>query len=344
MIKWLLKLCKILIINMSVLVLLFSVCEITVRSYAHFLMEGKSFFREKSFICPWITSYDSPPPMMISSEKGIFRYRDDSINISKKSDFIRIITVGGSTMLNKEAFRSSGIDIASELNKLLLSDTSKLNFEVLNAGADAYSSAQSLINIQFRLMEFQPDIIILMHSINDRTVNYFGEISTGDYSNKYMQEFFINPELLTGLSLSGLLYQSRLLSALGLPQLIAKKRTMNFNNRIDRGISYFIRNLTNICIICKKNNVELILLTQPHKMKNFMFDDEPNHIISYNNVIRDVAEKEDVNYIDMFHEFGHDPELFIDPVHYSEKGVIKFSQILLPEIIKIINLKIIKLI
>lgn len=317
------------------LLLLFFIGEIGIRTYAHLFMEGKSFFREKTFICPWITSYDYPPPRMIDSQNGMFKNRKEVIAVKKAPDVIRIIAVGGSTTVNEVPFRRTGIDYSIELERLLMSRSGGKKYEVLNAGGDAYSSAQSLINIQFRILEFKPDIIILMHNINDRTVNYFSDGATGDYSNKYMQEYFMNPELLTGISLSGLLYQSRLLTRLGLPQMLAEKRSVNFKNDIEKGLFYFKRNLTHIDMICKKNNIILILLTQPHSMSGFMFDGEENHIILYNNAIREVAKKENVYFVDMYHEFGHEHELFIDPVHYSEVGITKFSQILLPHLEKI---------
>lgn len=336
------KIIKFIIIYFMIFILLFLCAEISVRLYAHFLMDEKKFFRESNFISPWITTYDYPPPRMIDSEKGIFRNSDRIISTKKEPELIRIIAVGGSTTLNIIPYRYSNMDFTAELEKSLSGTYDHFYFEVLNAGADAYSSAQSLINIQFRLLDFNPDIILLMHNINDRTANYFLDGATGDYSNKYLQEFFINPELLTGLSFSGFLYQSRLLARLGLPQLLAEKRVVSYDKSIDNGLKYFKRNLLSICQIANKNNVNLILLTQPHQMKEFLFDGEEEHILIYNNAILEIAKQEGVHFIDMFSEFGHGSELFIDSVHYSVDGVLEFAKLIFPHLQNIINEKFIQ--
>ncbi len=178
---------KYIIVNISIFLAIVVALELGVRSYAHLFIEGSSFFRESSFISPWISSYDFPPPRIDLIGNGEFRNRAVPVPMKKDRGVFRIVTVGGSTTLNQRPFSVSGVDYALALEMLLNRHTGKeIRYEVLNAGSDAYSTAQSLINIEFRLVQFEPDMIILMHNINDLTANYFGNGVTGDYSNKYM--------------------------------------------------------------------------------------------------------------------------------------------------------------
>ena len=42
-----------------------------------------------------------------------------------------------------------------------------LGLDVINAGVSGYSSMESLINLQFRVLALEPDLIIIYHAIND---------------------------------------------------------------------------------------------------------------------------------------------------------------------------------
>ncbi len=323
-----LKLTKLALINIVVLLMVLFVLEIAARSYVHFFVEGKHFFRENRFVSPWFTAYDTPSPEIVNGDSGLFRHRSQLYPMIKADNTIRLIAVGGSTTLNDRPFQKTGIDYSIALESRLNANTSGPDFEVLNAGSDAYSSAHSLVNIQFRLLDFEPDYILLMHNINDLTANYFQGGATGDYGNKYLAPYFLNPELQATHSVSGLLFQSRLLTRLGIPEMIAAKRSINYTNNIDAGRKIFERNLRHISAICKQNDIELVLLSQPNNMKDFQFEGQADQVIAYNKVVRNVAAQQNVEFIDIFDLFGHEDSNFIDPVHYTPEGIQRFSEIL----------------
>ena len=335
----LLKVLRIIIINVIVLVALLLFLEAANRGY-RVLADTGSFFRAEKFISPWITTYDYPPPMIGENGEAYFRHRDVPTTLDKPADVIRIISVGGSTTANERPFRANGIDYPGALQASLRDDFRDVPVEVLNAGGDAYSTAQSLINIEFRLVEFRPDIILLMHNINDSSVNSFRQGATSDYSNKYIQSYFLNPSLQGSLSFVGLLTQSRLLSRLGLPEYIADKRgDIDSSRDYKYGLHLFKRNLASIARICKLHNIDLVLLSQPYTL-------EPHrHIrkeafLEYDRAIADVAREEGVYFIDMFSEFGQDKKYFVDNFHYSAEGIDRFASILAGGLAGIISARI----
>lgn len=318
---------KLIAVNILVFSFLLLGLEIAHRSYAY-IVNGRSFFRQNAFISPWITSSDYPPPLIGRDGNPYFRHRAAPTSVQKPDGTFRIIAVGGSTTANEKSFQLTGVDYSLALEEKLSSAIDGISIEVLNAGGSGYSSAQSLINIEFRLVEYNPDLIILMHNINDCSVNSFGGGATSDYSNKYLKPHFLNPSLQGTLSVSGFLTQSRFLAKLGLPQVLANE-SGGLDPEADYrlGIPYFRRNIISIAGICKENNIRFILLSQPYSM-------QPNPFVSldaflaYDRVISEISREQEIGFIDMFSEFGHEESLYVDEFHYSPEGIEKFSDIL----------------
>ncbi len=50
--------------------------------------------------------------------------------------------------------------------------------------------------------------------------------------------------------------------------------------------------------------------------------------LAYDQVIADIAEEQEIDFFDMFSEFGHEEEFFEDEFHYSPEGIERFSDIL----------------
>ena len=116
------------------------------------------------------------------------------------------------------------------------------------------------------------------------------------------------------------------IAATGVTQM-ARDAT-DLENSIDKGLAYFERNLKTIAEICRANGVTLVLLTQPSRLSQRDLARYRNEFFLYNRKIRDVSEEANVPFVDMFAEMGHDTDLYVDEIHYSPKGIEKFSRIL----------------
>ena len=53
------------------------------------------------------------------------------------------------------------------LEKILVEKYKYENIEVINAGVPGYTSWETLINFQFRVLDIEPDLIIIYHGTND---------------------------------------------------------------------------------------------------------------------------------------------------------------------------------
>ena len=69
------------------------------------------------------------------------------------------------------------------LEDFLNSSFDSPRFEVINAGTPGWTSAESLINLQFRLLELNPDMIIIYEAVNDTFAMRMAEEGRSDYSN-----------------------------------------------------------------------------------------------------------------------------------------------------------------
>ncbi|MBN1214259.1 MAG: SGNH/GDSL hydrolase family protein [Candidatus Lokiarchaeota archaeon] len=97
-----------------------------------------------------------------------FRNKDEII-IPKPNNTYRIFIIGGSTAFGAGA-SSQEKTISGYLNKILneeLSQSTGLNYEIINAANCAWVSTHERILIENRLCLFEPDLVISISGIND---------------------------------------------------------------------------------------------------------------------------------------------------------------------------------
>lgn len=94
-----------------------------------------------------------------------YGFRSPEISQDKKTDTIRIAFLGGSTTL---AWMNKYENTYPALLFTLLKDRfPHKNIEFINAGCDWYTTQHSIINYLFTIKDFKPDVIIVMHAVND---------------------------------------------------------------------------------------------------------------------------------------------------------------------------------
>ncbi len=92
-------------------------------------------------------------------------YRGDEVIVPKPEGVYRIVAIGESTTYTSsvEDYRLS---YPNQLQEILRGDGYPF-VEVVNAGVPAYSSWEGLINLEFRVLDLEPDLIIVYHGLND---------------------------------------------------------------------------------------------------------------------------------------------------------------------------------
>ena len=298
------------------------------------LYMGYGFFSDnKRFISPFFTGTDIPSPI-INDSNGIF-VGNHKVSYDKEEDEIRIIFIGGSTTKNHS--NPEKLIFSKELNNIL--DEYFHNFKVtcLNAGVDGFSSAHSLVNLSLRLIEFNPDIVVIHHNVNDRTASYYGHTIMPDYANKYLSDHFLDYKHRSGFNGFLLKYfkSARILfwGSKSIKSLL-QKNSYNYKGVQNKefGSRIFQRNLQSIIAICKQFNIIPILLTQPHrKLQN---SEEHKR---FNKLIVKTGERENVYVFKMAEIISENIDNFIDDYHYSASGILHISEILAPYLAQIIE-------
>ena len=94
--------------------------------------------------------------------------RGRDIAVAKPADTIRIVCLGGSTTFSDGATTDSRTWPA-RMERLLRDRYRNAPFriEVINAGVNSYTSLESLIQFQTRLLDFSPDVAVFHHGRNE---------------------------------------------------------------------------------------------------------------------------------------------------------------------------------
>ena len=313
------------------LIFLILTTEFLARTVTYFFNYG--FNNKTHFISPFFTGNDLPVPVLKDSS-GVFN-NGKEILYNKLKDEIRIVLIGGSTTKNEK--NGENFTISKELNNLLNREFPKITINVLNAGVNEFSSAHSLINFSLRIVNFQPDFLIINHNANDRTANYYGEYVFSDYSNKYLFPYWLGYVHWSGFK--GFLIENT--KTFRILYWFSEKIRNMFNGRIiginkvknvNSGKKYFERNITSILTFARTNSVIPILVTQPH----LSLESYKDHI-EYNDILEKIAKENNTILINLSKSISNDKENFVDNIHYSGVGIKKISKLIFSDLKFLIN-------
>jgi len=93
-------------------------------------------------------------------------YRNREFSLAKPSGVYRIVALGGSTTYDVR-IENNDQTFTAQLEKLLKADYGYQNVEVINAGVPGYNSWEMLINLEFRVLDLDPDLVIIYEGTND---------------------------------------------------------------------------------------------------------------------------------------------------------------------------------
>ena len=257
---------------------------------------------------------------------------------------VRILAMGGSTTEN--VWNDLGIHWPLALECLARSE-GRADVRVLNAGMSAYSSAHSLVRYQLDLVEVEPDIVIVMHNVNDLTVTYNGAAVGAGVDPNYLVKY--GGKGYTGQVDESDLVFSRLYNVLastvrgGKPVGALVEETYS----LAAGERMFRRNLTSLVRAIAASGAVPVLVSMPRSGDPTRVEEVrqgdgsgagigplplPERFFSdfdrFNEVVRRVAEEQGAIFIDMARTLVEHPDTFVDVVHYSTRGIRDFARAL----------------
>lgn len=310
--------------------------------------------------------YSSPDGLNIHNSYG---FRGPEITIPKPNETYRIVILGGSTVytIGVDDWKK---DFARQLQKELQSKYNYLGIEVINAGIPGYNSWESLINLEFKVLDLEPDLIIIYMGTNDvhaRMVNpdyYFGDNSGrrrrfGQFKSFpliYYSTFFryaikFNPSRSVWQFVDAPTTTTQRINTGFVDELNGTfMETLQKNKPV-----YFERNLKNIVAIAKEHNINILLSTWAYSNqfdKSDYYVTTPYYELGFkenNEVVKNVGESHNVLVYNFVSEMPMDKIYWLDGVHVNEEGVklkgklfadyIYSNKMIKDEIIKLKNAK-----
>lgn len=100
------------------------------------------------------------------SQMNSLGYRGPEISREKPKGTFRIVLLGGSSTFDT-SIASNAFTFAAQLERELRLHYHHKNVEVVNAGVPGFTSWESLINLEFRVLDIEPDMIIYCEAVND---------------------------------------------------------------------------------------------------------------------------------------------------------------------------------
>lgn len=270
-----------------------------------------------------------------------FGFRSDEITLEKPDGVYRIATLGGSTTYGWGVSRDEAWP--NQLGTILREEYG-YNVEVINGGVPSYISQNSLINFQFRILELDPDLVIVFHGGNDASIPLVTSVDCfhGENPNIGLGLWYRIPEysenLLPGAFPRFLQIRAGFVANLGVLQLASPEGCdpndgNDYETRfeVNRPHDYFLRNITTLIAIAQTHDVDVMLSTwssfepQPEHAESFAFPIPKMHpfyldlLDEYNEGLRAYAPE--IPVVDFDADFSYDPAYWqSDTVHKTVAG------------------------
>lgn len=277
--------------------------------------------------------------------QGDYHPINPSISKEKPPEVLRIVCLGGSTTAHNWKVDPPGWGypwyLEQELEKTLGPDA----FEIINFGTPMYSSEHSLIVWLTAAQEYHPDIVIVMHAINDLIRSFENSGMTlgpfrNDYGNYYgtavnwamPRDPYIKE--LTSNAFFNVWYSD-------FRETKGEVTEVPFENF--RSIPVFKRNMRLLAKNIKLAGANPIFMTQPFLYHESMTPQElaaltfpkifcvennrqadiPSLLAGmkrFNEITRSLAREEEITCIDLETAISSNHEYFIDDVHYTKEA------------------------
>lgn len=280
--------------------------------------------------------------------------RGDEIVTPKPEGEYRIICIGGSTTYTPdvEDYNLSYPNLLQEN----LKDSGYKNVKVINAGMLSYTTYESLINLQLRLFDLEPDLLVIYHAVNDvhsrlvwppeaykadnsgyrqsiyeQNLNHGSSIWTYFNLGRIIHESLMNHDLLLakkkreGHPESGKDYELRYQRIVKTyPDGIFKEASVSDIFKMNKP-TYFKRNINYMISLAQSEGVEVMLSTfafcpDTIKQSTYAFPALNKAIHEHNTVLKEIAAERNVPLFDFEKKFPQSREYYNDDIHVNEKG------------------------
>ncbi len=278
----------------------------------------------------YLNYYPSPNYHKDGTVHNSLGYRGDEFSIEKPAGVFRIVALGGSTVYT-EKVKDNTQTFTAQLESILRRQYGYTNIQVINAGVPGYTSWESLINLEFRVLDLQPDLIIIYQNTNDVTARLVDPQAYRGDNSGYRKQWSAPPvpwwEHSTLLRIVGRRQdwseQIRLRDMVEAPTTINRSGGDPYAALQQNKPVYFERNLRNMIAVARENGVAVMLATWAYAPG---FDDYADRdyyqqaFAEQNDIIRHLGQTHHVPVFDFAAQMPQDKRYWADGRHVNEAG------------------------
>ncbi len=316
------------------------------------LQKGASFEKLKASHHRYLGYYATPNYEKGENRHNSMGYRGEEIRMPKPDGEFRIVCLGGSTTYTG-GLENYKVSYPYLLEKRLNSRRYN-NVRVINAGMSGWSSWESLINFELRVLDLDPDMIIVYHGINDihaRLVWPFSAYKGDNSGRRAVYQGLIVPSIFEYSTLLRILMirlgmtqaQRDIRMTIDRPpgtyygiQFQKQKRTGVYPEGIFVNVSakemlkanppkHFERNIRNIIVIANSKGITTVLTSFAYsplfaELPRVASEEYISAFAEMNNLVKRISEEMNVPFFDFASVFPTDKRYYLDGQHVTEAG------------------------
>ena len=340
-----------LILPIFSILLTFFLLEIGARLWLNYLATSDQYDRYVLFTSidpkefaftphPYLSYYPTPNYRKGLTSHNSLGYRNDEFPLEKGSGIYRIVALGGSSTYDV-TIKDNDDTFTAQLERLLKEDYGYQNVQVINAGVPGYNSWEILVNLEFRVLDLDPDLVIIYENTNDVHARMVEPSAYRGDDLGRRQAWQVPPVALWEHSallriVSRMMNMSRQVS---IDDFVSSPTYVSwpYEDRLtednldpaeilkENPPIYFRRNLENMSAIAKAHGVTILLTTWAHSpyLKDYAAQDYYEHGFKENNdVVREVSADQQVPFFDFASIMPQDAKYWADGRHVNEAGAL----------------------
>ncbi|MBF0287858.1 MAG: SGNH/GDSL hydrolase family protein [SAR324 cluster bacterium] len=292
-----------------------------------------TFLRNKvSFIPHHYLNYAPNPDYELHNDLG---YRGDSFPLEKPEGEFRIVAIGGSTTYSSRV-SDNAHTYPAQMEKLLKEQYRCPAIRVINGGMKGYTSFENLINLMFRVLDLNPDLVIVYQATNDVHTRLVDPVAYRGDNSGYRRQWKIPYQIFWDRLILirilrvklGINYPFSIQNFVGAPTQktrIEKSILLESNPPV-----YFERNLKSMIALAQIHPFQLMFATwahSPHLNDYAANSDYQRAFQEHNNITRKLAQQHQVPLFDFVEQMPQDPKYWHDGRHVNDAGALRKAEL-----------------
>jgi lysophospholipase L1-like esterase len=293
----------------------------------------------------YLTYYPTPNYRKGNTSHNTFGYRGENFTLEKPLGVFRIVALGGSSTYDVRIEDNAEI-FTAQLEKLLKAEHGYTNVQVINAGVPGYNSWEMLANLEFRVLDLEPDLVILYEGTNDVHARLVDPSAySGDNSGR--RHWWQAPSVALWEQSALLRIVGRMANVsrqVGVDDFVSSPTYLSwpYASRLsERELdprevlqanppTFFRRNLENMAAVAAAHDVGILLATwaySPYLNDYASLAYYQDGFQENNAVVKDVAEDRQVPLFDFAAVMPQDALYWADGRHVNEAGALEKARL-----------------